>query len=314
MFFALSGFLVAGSLTRTPQLTKFLGLRALRIYPALIADTLLAAFLLGPALTTLPLSDYFRAHDLHHYMLNCLGIIHYNLPGVFASNPSPYVINRQLWTVPYELQCYIVLSFLAFLGVFQRRYVILSLSILFQLSIFVWAVISEHGHFNLSLGPVRGSALVMVFLAGVTLYALREKVILNFWLFIAAIGVTVVGFSVPLGEYFISYPVAYMTVYLGFQNPRANFLHKLGDLSYGIYLYGFPLQQVVASVSWARHWYISFPLSLALSIIVAAISWNVVEKPALTLKRHLALLKPADALLDGIKATVRSGMLRLSRA
>jgi peptidoglycan/LPS O-acetylase OafA/YrhL len=103
-----------------------------------------------------------------------------------------------------------------------------------------------------------------------------------------------------------------MTIYIGFRNPPANIFHKLGDLSYGIFLYGFPMQQVLASQgAWAHHWYISFPLSLSLTILVAWLSWNIVEKPALSLKRHLTLLKPLDSLLESIKGTAKSGQARL---
>jgi peptidoglycan/LPS O-acetylase OafA/YrhL len=242
-----------------------------------------------------------------------LGIIHYSLPGVFTTNPLPNVVNEQLWTVQFELQCYVILSLLAFLGVFRRRYTMFFFSIVLQIALLAQAIILAHGHFRLHMGPANGSSLVMVFLSGVTLYALRERIILNVWLFLTTLAVTLIGLCVPFGEYFISYPVAYLTIYIGFLNPKANFLHKLGDLSYGIYLYGFPLQQLTACLTWARHWYISFPISLALSILIAAISWNFVEKPALALKRYLPLLKSADDVLNLIKVYVRSGISPMSK-
>jgi peptidoglycan/LPS O-acetylase OafA/YrhL len=312
MFFALSGFLVAGSLARTPELTKFLGLRALRIYPALTVETLISAFILGPLLTSLPLSAYFSGREFHQYLYNCLGTIHYTLPGLFNNNPDPRTVNIQLWTVPYELKCYIFLAALAFLGIALRRYLILGITIFLQLAIFVFNIYSFRGHFAVPKGPVDGTVLIMIFLAGVALFALRKSIILNVWLFIVAIILTILCLSVPLGDYLLPYPVSYMTIYIGFRNPPANIFHKLGDLSYGIFLYGFPMQQVLASQgAWAHHWYISFPLSLSLTILVAWLSWNIVEKPALSLKRHLTLLKPLDALLESIKGTAKSGQARL---
>ncbi len=72
-FFTLSGFLVAGSLERSKTVGMFVALRALRIYPALAIESLIAALILGPLLTTAPLAAYFSDHDFHLYFLNILG-------------------------------------------------------------------------------------------------------------------------------------------------------------------------------------------------------------------------------------------------
>lgn len=77
MFFALSGFLVAGSLERAPNLVVFLGLRVFRIFPALIVDTAVSALLIGTLFTQLPLPEYFSDVRFNEYFLNILGWIHY---------------------------------------------------------------------------------------------------------------------------------------------------------------------------------------------------------------------------------------------
>jgi peptidoglycan/LPS O-acetylase OafA/YrhL len=89
--------------------------------PALTVEVLLSALVLGPVLTTASLENYFLSADFRLYFLNILGDIHYHLPGVFLSNPVT-VVNGQLWTVPWELVCYIVLAALAVTGVFRRRH------------------------------------------------------------------------------------------------------------------------------------------------------------------------------------------------
>ena len=104
MFFALSGFLVASSLERCKTLFTFLGLRAIRILPALAVEIFISALIIGPLFTTEPAKAYFAAPEFHDYFLNILGDIHYHLPGVFAANPSD-AVNGQLWTVPYEMIC-----------------------------------------------------------------------------------------------------------------------------------------------------------------------------------------------------------------
>jgi peptidoglycan/LPS O-acetylase OafA/YrhL len=116
MFFALSGFLVAGSLERSKTLLTFLGLRVIRIYPALVVEVVLSAFLIGVFVTTYPLAGYFSDPLFFLYLRNALGDIHYFLPGVFANNPWPGVVNFQLWTVPFELLCYVLLTALVLLA------------------------------------------------------------------------------------------------------------------------------------------------------------------------------------------------------
>ena len=114
-FFAMSGFLVAGSLERN-DLRSFLTLRAMRIYPALIFESVLSALVLGPLLTVVTLQAYFADREFWTYLLNIVGYVHYDLPGVFKSNPAGGAVNAQLWTVPLELECYIAIAALAMIG------------------------------------------------------------------------------------------------------------------------------------------------------------------------------------------------------
>ena len=116
LFFSLSGFLVTASLQRCKSLISFLGLRVLRIGPALAVETTLSAIIIGSIFTELPLAQYVADPKLHAYFLNIVGDIQYELPGVFLHNPMPDVVNAQLWTVPYELWCYVVLALLAVLA------------------------------------------------------------------------------------------------------------------------------------------------------------------------------------------------------
>jgi len=124
MFFALSGFLVAGSLERSKTTLTFIGLRLIRIYPALAVEVALSAFLIGMAVTAFPLVTYFQDPLFLKYLLNVIGDIHYNLPGVFENNPVPKIVNAQLWTVPVELMCYVALTVLVLLGGVQRKILI----------------------------------------------------------------------------------------------------------------------------------------------------------------------------------------------
>jgi peptidoglycan/LPS O-acetylase OafA/YrhL len=290
MFFTVSGFLVAGSLERCRTLVSFVGLRVIRIYPALAVETTLSALLLGPALTVYPLSSYFTDHQFFTYLLNITGDVHYTLPGVFLTNPFPFRVNNQLWTVPYELGCYTTLSVLVLLGI-KRFRIIAPAAAVASVLIFVAArLLKNHGQFVPFEGAVSGPLLITFFLAGLSVFLYRNDLPFNKFLFwaSAALSIALLG-VIPYGDCLAALPVAYLTVYLGLLNPPRNFVIGGADYSYGIYLYSFVVQQTISDIlPWSRAWYLNIAISLPLSIAIAAFSWHVIEKPALQLRKKLA--------------------------
>jgi peptidoglycan/LPS O-acetylase OafA/YrhL len=291
MFFALSGFLVAGSLDRCPTLVSFFGLRVLRIVPALAVEVTLSALIYGPLLTSYTVGTYFSDPQFARYFLNMVGDIHYVLPGLFADNPVSATVNAQLWTIPFELQCYLAIGGLATAGVLKRRSMLLCIVIIGQ-SIWAWRALTlgDSGGSGGASGPV----LVISFLVGVLFHVYRERIPLRPSLFLIAL---VGGFglsSLPHGAYFLPVPATYMVVYLGFLNPRPMKLVASGDYSYGLYLYGYPLQQAVASIGPAsHHWWVNIGLALPAAFLIAVVSWHRVEKPMLALRRQLPFVEAA---------------------
>src|SRR5216684_109383 len=183
MFFALSGFLVAGSSMRLSA-KNFLLNRAARIVPALVADIVFAALLIGPLVTTLPANLYFTGPTFFTYFLNIAGWVHYSLPGVFASNPSPDV-NGALWTVPYEIGCYVIFAGLMISGAIKRPRLVLLFTYLLlviavPLSVMTSLRVNPASSFvewaAQELFLQRGSLLWPAFLIGIGLYQLRYHV------------------------------------------------------------------------------------------------------------------------------------------
>jgi peptidoglycan/LPS O-acetylase OafA/YrhL len=291
MFFALSGFLVAGSLSRN-ALPTFLGLRALRIMPALGVEICLSALILGPLLTTVPLIQYFSDSKFYSYFLNLFGDVHFFLPGLFADNPFPAYVNGQLWTIPFELECYLLLAIFAAAGIFRRTGLFVFATFVLH-AVWTGQAIFEayaQGALPLSGSTVPGNVLPLCFLAGVVLYLLRDRVRASWPLCLAALAVSSIALQVPFGDFLISFPVAYLTIFLGLLNPRRLPLRG-GDYSYGIFLYGFPIQQLVASQGTSFHrWYVNLAIAVPLTVAFAALSWNFVESPALLLRLHLRRL------------------------
>lgn len=319
MFFVLSGFLVAGSGMRLST-KNFILNRAARIVPALFADIVFAALLIGPLVTTVPAGLYFTSPTFLSYFLNIVGWVHYALPGVFADNPSPDV-NGALWTVPYEIGCYVIFAALMMTGAIKRPRLVL----LFTYFILIAAVplsvmtslrenpaTSFAGWVAQELFLQRGSLLWPAFLIGVVLYQLRYHVPFSktaaAGIVCAAIVASTVGdFALLFGNpavHVIALPLlAYLTVMIGLSPMLRLPGFETGDYSYGLYLYHVPFIQVLIHYfpqAWiGDRWWTLFFAGFPLALTAAVVSWHVIEYPVLRLRRRFSFAinhRPADGI------------------
>ncbi|MGE8130027.1 acyltransferase family protein [Methylobacterium sp. NPDC080182] len=283
MFFALSGFLVSGSLERSRTIVGFLGLRLIRIFPALAVESTIAMMIVGALFTYYPLQKYFTDPGFWSYTLNMIGVVRYYLPGVFTDNPTTQV-NAQLWTLPYELYCYILISLFYIIGFYRSEKLILFGCLVMQ----VLVMITIYTRTQFDEGTVRGPVLVLSFLYGAYLYRVRDRVPYSAPIFFAC-AIAMVGFLyLPIFNALSALPAAYVTIYLGMRNPTRSAIVSSGDYSYGIFLYGFPIQQAVSAVfPDLRQWWINFLISTPIIISVAYFSWHCIEKRALPLRGPL---------------------------
>jgi peptidoglycan/LPS O-acetylase OafA/YrhL len=313
MFFALSGFLVAGSLERSKTTLTFIGLRLIRIYPALAVEVALSAFLIGMAVTAFPVTTYFQDPLFLKYLLNVIGDIHYNLPGVFENNPIPKTVNAQLWTVPVELLCYMALTVLVLLGGVQRKILIPLAALGLALAHLVLRLYTDHWQFPNPGGVFGNTLLVVCFLAGVSLYLFRDKIVWSTRMFAGALIASIpLLWFVPFGDYPGVLTIAYVTVYLGLTNARRLSLIKGADYSYGMYLYGYVIQQLFVYLAAPRFWWVNVLVCVPASALFAAFSWHFIEKPAQNLRKPLAAAERRYLALGGYAARrppVRAGAL-----
>jgi peptidoglycan/LPS O-acetylase OafA/YrhL len=309
IFFALSGFLVAASLFRNP-ITTFVGLRVLRIVPALAVETVLSAFILGAIVTTLPLSRYFTSPGFFKYLCNILGWVHYSLPGVFHTNPYPDRVNGQLWTVPWELWCYFALTAAAVLGIVRNRVLFMAMTVVGTLGYLAFDVLVRRGEINLENG-VHGPVLLLPFLSAVSLYLFRDRLPWSGRWCLTAAFASCVLLETPGGEYLLGFPIAYVAIYVGLLNPVKIGLLRGADYSYGLYIYHYVIQQTVVFLApGQRHWYVVFSISMVLGGAFAALSWTFIEKPALRLRSRLGLVERAIDTIGSKLATLRVPALR----
>lgn len=283
VFFALSGFLVTGSALRTQSVRVFLTFRVLRIVPALVTEVLLAALILGPLLTTLPLADYLSDPRFHVYFGNIFGWVHFSLPGVFEANPRAGMVNQNLWTLHPELICYAVMAGLMMTGLAYRRNFLTALW--FAGTVFALAINIKTNQFELR-GTYPGPVLVYYFLTGVVAYHWRHLIPVSKALFVAAIAFAYALLCMKNSTFIVEPALVYIMIYVGMlKMPKVDFLQR-GDYSYGLYLYAYPVQQtLVLMLPWTAVWWINFPLATVISLAIAMASWHGIEKPALRLKR-----------------------------
>ena len=285
VFFVISGFLIAASLQRN-AIGSYLASRALRIVPGLAVCVALSAFVLGPLLSTA--TDYWHQSEVWRYFWTNASLASntYFLPGVFEGLPRT-VVNGSLWTLPIEARLYLALLLAGLLGVLTaRRYT--PLWLLAMACGYAWA----RWRAPLPEWLANDAWCVAFFITGTALWINRTRVRLSWWMLLAlllAAAVTRGGpwFHIP---YFLV--LCYGTLFVAFVPWLPMIRHN--DLSYGLYLYGWPSQQLVQqfiapggtplqNMAWAT----------ALALTLAAASWFVVERPALRLKKRFGTLTPA---------------------
>jgi peptidoglycan/LPS O-acetylase OafA/YrhL len=313
MFFALSGFLISASALRL-TLKDFLINRGMRIIPALAVEIVLSMLILGPIFTTLPLSAYFSDHHTYQYLTNIAGLINYFLPGVFVGNPGPEV-NNSLWTVPFEYACYAVMALFMVFGILRKPALIVAGAVLL---VVVGLVLHVTGHsapaqqvpsavetrtlleklMGTSLFLGRGSRLLVAFMLGIAAYLYRQRIAYDGRIFAACVVLCLLAalsgpapwMTQPVLNAIVCPALVYITAFLGVSRLPHLPVFSKGDYSYGIYLYGFPVQQAVWSLFPTLPAFAQFVGSLTLVTLFAACSWHAIEKPILRLRRRFSFV------------------------
>ena len=295
VFFAISGFLVARSWASQPGLRPFAAKRALRLLPALVVCVWLLALVVGPITTTLSLGDYVTTPQTWVYPLRSSVLITFagRLPGVFEHNPFVGAVDGSLWTLPLEACCYVMVAVLGALALLHRRALLAGALVVGLVALSPPVDIASRlpgGAQNTAAG---GNAeivihLVVLFLAGSLLYAARDRVRLSWWV-AGALGVLwVVSWKSPWVVVTASLFIPYAILVVAYRAPVGlNALVRPGDVSYGVYVYAFPVQQTIA-LAWKG------VAPLAMLVIAAPItyllgvtSWRLVESPTLALKSRV---------------------------
>jgi peptidoglycan/LPS O-acetylase OafA/YrhL len=281
VFFAISGFLVTQSFEETGEPLRFLAKRALRIFPGLFVASALSALVLAPFVTTLEPAAFFARPEPYRYVIGntLLDSTVHELPGVmFVNNPVGLEINGSMWTLRVEFIMYLMV-----LGLGVTR--LLNLPMILGLLALGIACL----HFDALHTPERLGGwgwLLGFFATGMALYKLRATRIFDGRVALLALAGLVV--SVPLGQFITLFPLfgCYLALWLAL-NPRLPVIPaaRFGDLSYGLYIYGWPVEAAVIWLMGGRAmWWQVFAIALPITAGLAFLSWHLIERPALRLK------------------------------
>ncbi|WP_429302908.1 acyltransferase family protein [Paraburkholderia sp. GAS199] len=300
-FFLISGYLITRSWVHDPSIGRFLARRVLRLYPGFIVASLISVFIVGPL--GADAAAYFHDLDLRVVLRNLLLLHDPQTPRVFAGTAVESV-NGSMWTIAFEFRCYLLAALVGCLGLFARPRVFLVIVLLAGAAISytvppIGPTDSQHLLFGLTALRVSDSMawFATLFLCGSCFFLFRERIrftrvgcVLASVLLVASLfDPAALRPGVLLAGGYLVFAVASL--------PARKRVRGSGhvDLSYGMYLYGWPVQKLL---SW--YWpgvtpWAMFVVTLILCTGLGWLSWRLVEQPALRLKPARTLRRRVGA-------------------
>ena len=286
IFFCISGYLIAKSATTSPTVVNYLWKRLLRIQPLLILTCLLTVFLLGPIFTKLTIPDFFLNTNTWTYFRNIFPVfgIQFSLPGVFLRNIGESGVNGSLWTLIVEERLYLLMTFL-FLFKKQNSWYI-TFYVLFINAIYLY----NHFFYSGELIPLMDTSAFyysLVFLNSAVLFILKLDLSKSVYpIILLSSIVTLLGIIFQNSNFLFLFSFPFLINGIAQIKGIINNAGKYGDFTYGIYVFSFPIQQMLISKGIGiSNPYLLFIISSAIVIPMAIASWNLLEKKFLRMKR-----------------------------
>lgn len=292
-FFVLSGFLVTASYLRLGSLRRYLWHRALRILPGFYLSTVLTAIVVAPVLAVLSgrsaASVVTGDESAIGYVLDNAALLmrQFGIAGLPETGGSPGVVNGALWTLFFEACCYGIVAALGVVGILRRqRWVVLAL-----VAVLWAATIAATAGFN-PFGSELMLRFAFVFLLGAAGHLYADVVPVSGLLAALSAVLVVVGLALLPDHRALAGPAfAYLFLYAVVRLPLRQ--RPRWDLSYGVYVWHWPLAQVLALAGLTVVGAPVFVLvTLAVTAVVAALSWTLVERPALARKDAAWVTRP----------------------
>ena len=299
-FFAISGFLIPASWLSKPRLRDYALARALRILPGMWVCLIVTAFVLAPigiAIQGGSVSKLITSGGPLRFVVrnSAVAYVQFDIGGTPTGIPVPGVWNGSLWTLQYEVLLYIVVAVLGLIGLLGRRW-------LFPVAValtLAWTVLTPCP-FDGGTVAERLARLAAMFAAGALIHRFREVIPARWSLVAVSAVIVLVANFLPDYRAIGAVPLAYAVIVSGalIHNKRMNLRT---DLSYGTYVYACPIQQVfVMSGLGTLNPLVFAIISTAATLPFAAMSWFLIEKPAMKLKSRITKRGVGPALTRSI--------------
>ncbi|OBH39972.1 acyltransferase [Mycobacterium mantenii] len=304
-FFAVSGFLITASWLSRPRPRAYFAARALRLLPGLWCCLIVTAFIIAPLSVAFQggsVADLLRSHAPIGYILKngAVMTLQTDVGGTPSGVPIPHQWNGSLWTLQWEVLCYIAVAVFGLIAVARRRWVIpvaLILTLVCSALLPPWNILTEHSPGMdarvvdpatvLMVEAAMAARFITMFLAGALLYQIRNSISAQWSLVFLNGAIVFLAMLLPNYRLVAAISLAYVIIVSGtlIRNRR---LRLRTDLSYGLYIYAFPMQQLLIIFGFGELHPIVFAVIATIATLpLAALSWFLVEKPALSLKSRL---------------------------
>jgi peptidoglycan/LPS O-acetylase OafA/YrhL len=282
IFFIISGYWVTKSYKEESRFFRFIIKRLIRLMPGLAVCVLVCFFIIGPIGFSGDIKSYFQNKEYWKFLRNIFFISKLELIGVFEKNPYPNTLNGSLWTLPIEFKWYLVLGILGFFKMINKKIIIL---IIF-LSTAYWIYINYFAYEQKDLKAF--FYLGNFFLAGALLFLIE----LNFLILIISLCFSIFLFIFKFYYLSLIIGLSPLIIYIGLKSFKyLNKINKIGDLSYGIYLFAFPIQQTIYYLFGSKfNFLILFLLVIIITYFFAYCSWHLIESPSLKIKKKIRLI------------------------
>jgi len=280
IFFVISGFMVAGSFLAGSSLVNYLTARLLRIVPAYAFILAMSAFVIGLLFTTLGASQYFASPDVLLYVtknLHFASDMAWTLPGVFDGHRMT-AINGSLWTLPAEMRMYLLVATLGVFGCLRNR----------ALGLVAIAALVMAALLNPQLLPVHSDWIRLggFFCIGILAQLFKDGIQIRHDAMLTLVALTYISYNTQSYHWLLGISIAYFSFWFAYRTPLVN-LERFGDPSYGIYLWGWPIQQMLLSFNPDMTPSMNFLIAMAFAVTMGYVSWYLIERPALSFKAKI---------------------------
>jgi peptidoglycan/LPS O-acetylase OafA/YrhL len=305
IFFFISGLLITASWLRSKNMNDYLRKRILRIYPGFIVALLFSIVVMTAANPT-KASPLFSWLGIKSIIWGCFTLSFMSTAGdaVFPANPFPGHANGSLWTIPVEFQCYLLVAIIGLFCLFKRRWLILGLFVYSYLLLckglwLGWDVTHLDRRF------------LVYFSAGMCAWLWRDKILYHWSIILVLLGLILTFLVAKLPLSLIEpLTLMYLALWIGYAKPF-NFIRWCDktDLSYGVYLYAFPIQQLIATTAYGRNPWRMMVAAIPLSLLAAFASWHLVEKRFLRMKSSRFLDHDPVETMPAVRVTNKEAQL-----